>query len=122
MSKRYRWNIPGKNFKLITPQTAKEIWSSVKRCSSSIRYDAANKRVILVSTNIADITNAIERGIWEHSRKPSRIGNGWKGYIVPSKEAMTSMPDLAHGAEFDITGEPTASDSNKPEWQSEVGE
>ena len=120
MSKKYRWNIPAKNFKQLDPKSAKKIWNDFKKCSSSIRYDKDNKRVLLISTNIADITNAIERGFWQHSRKPSQIGEGWKGYIVPCKEAMEQYPNLAHGAEFTITGPAEESDSKSIEWQSEV--
>ena len=120
MSKLYRWNIHGKNFKYIDPTEAKKIWNSVKKCSQSIRYDADNKRVILISKNIADITNAIERELWEHTRKPTQVGPGWKAYIIPCKKEMDKHPKLAHGAEFDIVGKPTTTASNLAEWQSEV--
>ena len=56
MSKNYAIKIPGKNFKYIKPTDIDGIWSNFPKSQCPIRYDRANKRVLLISNNIADIT------------------------------------------------------------------
>jgi hypothetical protein len=120
MSKKYLYNIPGKNFKSIGEETLEELNKAVgKLGQAGIRYDEKNKRVLLFSNNMADITTAVEKQKWEHSRRPCKIEDGWKGYIIPTFKAKINYSGPPHGAEFDIVGKPEITISVKPEWPSE---
>lgn len=122
MSKQYRWKVPGKNFRMIAPKDVEEIRSYFGKGQSAVKYDDMENPslVLLLSKNIADITNAIELGIWEHSHRPSMLKPGMTAYILPTKHLAKKFPDFAHGAFFTVTGESVKSDDSKVRWQSEI--
>lgn len=119
MSRDYTIRIPGKNFIYIKPEKVGDIWNSFPKSQCPIRYDRENKKVLLVSSNIADITNAIEIQCWEHSMTPKEVCDGWVAYIIPNHRCRKLYPEMAHGAEFEITGKPSFSDK-RVKWQSEL--
>lgn len=123
MSKQYRWKVPGINFKVLSADGVEKVREHFPKGQSSVKY-LYNSRgepyaVMLISKNIADITNAIELGVWEHSTKPN-IKAGMDGYIVPTKELCKKFPKLAHGAWFRVAGESVDSGDSGIRWQSEV--
>ena len=122
MSKQYRWKVPGINFKLLTPDKVESVREIFGKGQSSVKYndDTNPSMVLLLSKNIADITNAIENGVWEHSHKPKLLKAGMTAYILPTKELAKKFPHLAHGAWFRVAGEATDSKDSNIRWQSEV--
>jgi hypothetical protein len=122
MSKQYRWKVPGINFKLLTPDKVEEVRKNFGKGQSSVKYDNKERpaNVLLISKNIADITNAIELGVWEHSHKPKFLKAGMTAYILPTKELAKKFPHLAHGAWFRVSGEAVESGDSNIRWQSEV--
>lgn len=118
MSKQYRWKVPGINFKLLTPDRVEEVRGLFGKGQSSVKY--SNGLVLLLSKNIADITHALEHGVWEHSTKPKGLKAGMTAYILPTKELSKKFPHLAHGAWFRVAGEAVESGDSNIRWQSEV--
>jgi hypothetical protein len=122
MSKRYKWKVPGVNFKLLTPDKVEHTRSHFGKGQSAVKYDnnESPSLVLLLSKNIADITNAIELGVWEHSHRPTKLKPGMTAYILPTKELSKKFPHLAHGAWFRVAGEAVKSEDSNIRWQSEV--
>jgi len=128
MSKKYKWNIPGERFRYISPDGVANVISKLGRngqahCGVTYVRDSfgkLTKEVVLSSSNIADITHAVEQGTWDHRHRPLKISKGWTAYIIPNNECRKKHPDMAHGAMFYVTDVPNENVGNKPRWQSEI--
>jgi hypothetical protein len=124
MSKQYRWKVPGINFKLLAPDAVENVRNNFGKGQSSVKYmyDSKGKpyMVLLISKNIADITNAIENGVWEHSQRPKHLEAGMTAYILPTKALSQKFPHLAHGAWFRVAGQSVDSKDSGIRWQSEM--
>lgn len=126
MSKQYRWKVPGVNFKLLEPKNVESVREYFPKGQSSVKYLYDKKgqpyMVLLISKNIADITNAIENGVWEHSMRPKQLRAGMTAYILPTKQLSKKLPHLAHGAWFRVAGQSVDSQDSNIRWQSEAVE
>lgn len=122
MSRKYNWKINGTNYRIVDFNTMRDIRSTKFSAAgqSSIRYNHQEKKVLLISSNLADVTNALERQTWDHDKCPQAIDRGWKAYIFPTVSLMNKHKSIAYGIELDITAPAEKSNSNRIEWQSEL--